>query len=139
VNVTETTQPPIRVTTGTLVVMDGPPSDTDTRLSYVCTKCGAGNCKLWRLYESTETRLMCAPCSAEDQDRSIDGINAQGQYTIAWGLFQGLPTVDIGWRIPACIKADGSGYHAITNCPPEQWQWWLDLPTLPTKAKEGAT
>ena len=135
------TATPIRVVTSTLVVMDGPPSDTDTRLSYVCTKCGAGNCKLWRTYLSEDPRLMCAPCSAEDQGRSIDGIDAKGQYVITVPGHPSLGdlTDEIGWRIPACVKADGSGYHAAKNCPPEQWQWWLDLPTLPTKAKEGAT
>jgi hypothetical protein len=135
------TATPIRVVTGTLVVMDGPPSDTDTRLSYVCTKCGAGNCKLWRIYQSEDPRLMCAPCSAEDQGRPIDGIDAKGQYVntrLGHPLF-GRTSDEIGWRIPACIAADGSGYHAIMNCPPEQWQWWYNLPTLPTKAKEGAT
>lgn len=140
-NVTETTQPPIQVVTGTLVVMDGPPSNTDTRLSYVCTECGAGNCKLWRLYQSLETRLMCAPCSAVDQKRSIDGIDAKGQYVITVPGHPSLGdlTDEIGWRIPACVKADGTGYHGFTSTPADRWQWWHDLPTLPTKAKEGAT
>jgi hypothetical protein len=71
-------------------------SEPSTPEKYKCAKCGATGCKLWREYQTVNPQLLCAPCAAKDQDKSIEGIDNNGLRP-----YENIRTDQIGWYVPA--------------------------------------
>lgn len=92
---------------------------------YVCGVCHAHGCKLWRDYNGSPPRLMCATCAAANEGKSVADIDAEG-------LRGENRTDQIGYCVPAVPTADGFGYHGYGKVPKEAVAWWTALPTLPT-------
>lgn len=97
---------------------------------YKCVQCGATNCKLWREYNTflEHQRLLCAPCTAADQKKSIIDIDADGNRTDDIGF----KTDQIGWMVPAVPTEECDTYWGYTSVPMPGVNWWKNLPTLPT-------
>lgn len=102
-------------------------------MEYICSKCGAGDCKLWRAYQSFNPRLLCAPCAAEEQNKDITQMDEHGLFPIE-GQHHGK-TDQIGWYIPAVATAEGN-FWGYTSVPTEDAERWLALPTLPENHDE---
>lgn len=101
---------------------------------YTCTRCKASDCKLWRRYQSFDITLLCAPCAAKDQNKSIEGIDADGRRPYK----RTGRTDSIGWFVPAIpvdIEDPGKGFWGYTSVPDQLVEWWRGLPTLPKGAK----
>lgn len=84
------------------------------KIQYVCTGCGAENCKLWRqtsmFFEHIE--LMCADCTEADQDKKIDLAESD----------------QCGGMIPAVPTPENDTYWGYTSVPKAQVAWWKALP-----------
>ncbi len=100
-------------------------------IKYVCSNCGASNCKLWRQYQTflEHIELLCAPCAAKDQDKSIEGIDAEGMRPADGGAYDTTDT--IGWLVPAIPVEGEDTFWGYTSVPQEGCDWWGALPTLP--------
>lgn len=85
-----------------------------TTIKYVCTECGAENCKLWRQYQTflNHIKLMCADCTEANQHRKID-------------LSKGD---QCGWMIPAVPTVENDTFWGYTSVPTELVAWWKALP-----------
>lgn len=97
---------------------------------YICSNCGAHGCKLWRQYQTfaDHLELLCAVCAAQDQQKSIVGIDEDGSRPS--GGSGAYPTTDtIGWLVPAIVVGDT--YWGYTSVPDDGVIWWRALPTLP--------
>lgn len=96
--------------------------------NYICSKCTATSCKLWREYSTFNSRLYCASCAAKNQKADITTMNEKGQYRCSLGMM----TDSIGWLVPAVPTAEGEeGYWGYTSVPLDGVEWWAALPTLP--------
>lgn len=100
-------------------------------IDYVCCKCGARNCKLWREYMVTldQVELHCAPCAGKKENRDVSGITPDGFIESRWG-----PTDQIGGMMPAALTAEGDTFWGYTSVPPDRVKWWRELPSLPQGA-----
>lgn len=101
---------------------------------YVCSKCGASGCKLWREYQTFAVRLHCAQCAAAHQGKSIEDIDSNGRRTGE----SGDKTDQIGWFVPAIPNEDETGYWGYSAVPGPAVDWWKKLPTLPDGEKKVA-
>jgi len=83
-------------------------------IKYVCTECGATDCKLWRQYSTflDKIELLCADCTEADQGQTID--LAKGD--------------QCGWMIPAVPTAESDNFWGYTSVPQELVIWWKSLP-----------
>jgi hypothetical protein len=101
--------------------------------AYVCKKCGASNCKLWRPYNSFDVELLCAPCVAISENKSIDSLDKDGYL---YGKDTGK-TDQIGCFVPAIPKEEFTSdyriYWGYCTVPGPGVKWWRNLPSLPTK------
>jgi len=96
---------------------------------YVCCKCGATNCKLWREYCTVRPDLFCASCAALSEGVDISTLDERGQRVgELWPR-----TNQIGGLVPAIPDEEGFGYWGVISVskPPEADQWWETLPSLP--------
>lgn len=96
---------------------------------YVCSKCGATGCKLWREGNTLSPDIHCAPCAAEAEGIDISELDADGQRP---GKFNDL-TCQIGWYVPAVPHESGIGWYWLCSIPPAGGDWWRRLPTLPNQ------
>lgn len=103
--------------------------DRTESTAYACTGCGASGCKLWRLYQSTDPRLLCAPCAAADQNKDISDLDDNGTRTGQYGR----RTDQIGWYVPAAPAPNG-GMWGYSSVPDEDVERWRKLPSLPPTA-----
>lgn len=83
---------------------------------YVCTKCGASECKLWRQYQTLREHieLLCISCAEKDQKKKCE-------------LEEGGSDA-IGWLVPAVPTEDGETYWGYTSVPISGCDWWDSLP-----------
>lgn len=104
-------------------------SKHETPPNYVCGKCGASGCKLWREYQTflNHQNLRCAPCAAETEEEDISNIDKDGLRESN----HGMKTDQIGWYIPAVPTEENDTYWGYTSVPERGVQWWRGLPTLP--------
>lgn len=120
-----------------------------TPAGYVCTGCGAKNCKLWRQYQTFADciELKCAKCSGAD----ISTLDAAGtvestiftrgskvteHLTGKVGVFGDpdfpVPRQDqLGGLMPAVPTEDGSTFWGYTSVPDAGVRWWKSLDSLP--------
>lgn len=101
---------------------------TSARITYACSHCGATDCKLWRLAQSSYPDLLCAPCAGEDQDEVVDNIDESG---LTYSVHTGTRTPTIGSYVPAVPTPDWTAYWGYTSIPDEGLIWWRYLPSLP--------
>lgn len=104
-------------------------SSTTTPEGYKCDNCGVTDCKLWREYQYT--RLLCAVCAADFQDKDISDIDENGMRSQFPEEDNDLRTDQIGWYVPAIPDEEGEGYWGYTSVASEGVVWWKNLPTLP--------
>lgn len=91
---------------------------------YVCGRCQATNCKLWR--ETGGTDLLCVRCAATDKRMSIESIDAEGMRDGR----NGQRTDQIRSYLPAVPTPDGN-YYSYGSVPQNSITWWRALPTHP--------
>jgi hypothetical protein len=119
----------------------------NTPEGYVCSKCNAKNCKLWRQYNTflEHLFLLCAKCAGEAEDKDVSLIDVDG--TIVNDIFGNGPIHDldglvipnaqrprtdqIGNLIPAVPTEDGTTFWGYTSVPLSGVRWWKSLPTRP--------
>jgi len=106
---------------------------------YCCYECGATNCKLWREWQTSPPKLLCARCAAKDQKKSIRGIDQEG--TIAsrplGHMTKGMiyeRTDQIGRFVPALPTENEKDYWGYSAAPTLAIKWWRELPTLSTES-----
>jgi hypothetical protein len=100
---------------------------------YVCSRCGAEHCKLWRQYQTflNHIELLCAKCAASDQKASLDGMNRDGlRHRWIDGQLCG-ETDQIGNLVPAVPTPADDTFWGYTSIPEEGVSWWRSLPTFP--------
>lgn len=83
--------------------------------SYVCTRCGQGDRKLWRVGGSSCVEPVCAPCVAPD--------------------FAFAESDQHNGYVPAVPTEGGEGWYGYTSVPPDRVLWWYGLPTHPDNDK----
>ena len=96
---------------------------------YTCSHCGATSCKLWREYQTEAPKLLCARCTAKDQDKDISSIDRDGRTKNAPPLVGRSDS--IGWYIPAVPTEWPGNYWGYTMVPRVARDWWHHLKTLP--------
>lgn len=126
---------------------DGVPED------YRCSRCGKGDVKLWRQYQTfaDHIKLLCLTCAEADQKsfckysaRAVDIVQKWKEmwdlYAIGNSLSLDTPekmelselhsraTSDsIGWLVPAVPTEDGETYWGYTSVPDQGIEWWKRL------------
>ncbi len=116
-----------------------------TPSNYTCSVCKAGECKLWRQYNTfaNHVELMCAFCAGESEEVDVSSINAGGM--IISTLFAGCsnaadfahdpPRTDqIGNLVPAAPTEDGTTFWGYTSVPSDVVAWWKALPNVGKRA-----
>lgn len=114
---------------------------------YVCTGCGATNCKLWRQYNTMTCyiELKCAKCSGADISTLDDNgtvestIFKRGEpVTTPNGIrYFGdkdapVPRTDrLDGLMPAVPTEDGETFWGYTSVPAHGCRWWKALPSSP--------
>ena len=103
-------------------------SENKTPPNYKCSKCGVGNVKLWRWYQSflEHQELFCASCAATDQDEDISDMDSEGKHTTDIGK-----TDSIKWLVPAVPTETNDTFWGYTSVPEAGCVWWKRLPTFP--------
>jgi hypothetical protein len=103
----------------------------ETPQGYVCSKCGATDCKLWRDYQTflENQHLLCAPCAAKEQEKDISTMDNEGRYETE----HGSKTNSIGWLVPAVPTPESDSFWGYCSIPAEGLKWWENLPTFPVK------
>jgi hypothetical protein len=91
--------------------------DDDGRIKYVCSVCGAADCKLWREHQTVAPALYCVRCAEEHEDRRL---------TFGHGS-----TDQIGWLVPAVLDAEGKAFWGYSSVPQDRVEWWKALPIGP--------
>ena len=112
-------------------------TDEDT-ITYVCSSCGATNCKLWRPAQTFSAPLFCANCVAERDDTSnLASLDSQDRSVC--DLTPDLRTYCLGgYHVPAVPTPDWTtGFWGYLAIPPEGLAWWHYLPTFPTTVPES--
>lgn len=106
-----------------------------TPYTYVCGDCGAGDCKLWREYNTflNYQTLRCAVCAGKDQKRSVAGITSEGKTLSVVSHFM---SDQIGMLMPAVPTAENDTYWGYTSVPEDGCKWWKDLPSVPGKGRK---
>lgn len=90
-------------------------AEKTTPAGYVCDRCGAAGCKLWREYQTIAPRLLCARCAEESGGDRSDLTRGGGD--------------QIGWFVPAVPTEEGDTFWGYT--PAEGCVWWQGLPIGP--------
>jgi hypothetical protein len=108
------------------------------RVTYVCTGCGAANCRLWREYQTMAcyTRLLCCDCAEKDQQKKCHMPDSRDPTKKALVYDAELKcerhTSDqIGWFIPAVPTDDWDTFWGYTSVPYAGVTWWYNLPLRP--------
>ena len=93
------------------------------RVTYVCTGCGAANCRLWREYQTCAdaTKLLCCDCSEQNQKRRCKLDSDE----------PGMKHDQIGWLVPAVPTPEWDTFWGYTSVPAAGVKWWYDLPLRP--------
>jgi hypothetical protein len=101
-------------------------------VDYICKKCGAKDCKLWRQYSTflSHIELLCADCAVKDQKipKEFSVLDARGHRP---SDISGT-TDQIGWLVPAVPDGEGS-FWGYSSVPQDRVDWWRKLPTYPEK------
>lgn len=94
------------------------------RVTYVCTSCGAANCRLWREYQTmaSRTKLLCCNCAERDQNRKCN-LDSDER----------MKHDQIGWLVPAVPTPEWDTFWGYTSVPDDGVQWWYNLPLRPKK------
>ncbi len=103
--------------------------------SYMCSLCGASQCKLWKTERIDTT--YCVACVARRVKITTEEIDDDG--TISDPHYREHPgrTNHIGWFIPAIPRRnkDGGWYTDTPNSAQESL-WWRNIPTHPMHPQE---
>jgi hypothetical protein len=95
-------------------------------VDYVCSDCGATDCKLWRHCDYEKNQLLCVDCASRNQSIQVFDIDDQGERDHKYGV----PTDKIGIFLPAV--PDGTGcFFDYYQTPQVCFDWWRSLPTHP--------
>jgi hypothetical protein len=91
---------------------------------YVCTRCKASGCKLWRLYQTflDHQKLFCLPCAEADQ-----------QVRLCFRRSDPYASDQIGALVPAVPTVELDTYWGYTSVPEPGVEWWYRLPTAPAR------
>jgi hypothetical protein len=91
---------------------------------YHCSKCKQKNVKLWRDYQTfaSHVELECASCLAPDVKVGEDGMHEEKDYG---------RSDQLNGKVPA-IPVDDT-YWGYTSVPSQDVEWWVGLPTYPSK------
>lgn len=97
--------------------------------TYVCGKCGASGCKLWREYLTSldHQTLSCARCEGKD----ISDMDEHGRCMCS---ITGNKTDMLGLRVPAVPTEKNDRFWGYASMPREGVEWWRKLPTFPVTA-----
>ncbi len=108
-------------------------SKMEIPLSYQCHNCGITGYKLWREYNTflDYQTLLCAKCAAEDQEKDVCDIDAQGRHSSDYGHGVRERADQIGWYIPAVPSEENDTFWGYSSVPQAGCEWWYNLPTLP--------
>jgi len=99
---------------------------------YVCARCGAVNCKLWREYQTfSPITLTCCDCAAALEGEDVSRIDEEGKIPFRLSLSEEHEqwADSIGWRVPAVPTPNLDGYWGYTSVPQPGVEWWKALPT----------
>jgi len=90
---------------------------------YICGKCGAKGCRLWRPYQTflDGITLLCANCAEKDQKKELE-LEVDRDY---------ITCDQIGWFVPAVPTEEGDTYWGYTSVPRGGCDWWDSLPIRP--------
>ena len=93
-------------------------------VKYHCSKCKQKNVKLWRDYQTCADacELECASCLAPDVKVGDDGMHEEKDFG---------RTDQLKGKVPA-IPVDDT-YWGYTSVPSQDVEWWVGLPTYPSK------
>jgi hypothetical protein len=86
---------------------------------YKCSRCGAGNCKLWREAHTVAPKLSCANCITYETGLAYNYVDPDGQFVHDVGASDTL-----GWYVPAVPTEDTETYWGYSS-------WWRQLPNFP--------
>lgn len=102
---------------------------------YRCDTCGAGNCKLWREYNTFlgHQTLYCVDCAGKAQKKDVSDLDARGRRLLVgddarYAASADMRSDQIGWLIPAVPTAEGDTFWGYTSVPPDRCEWWYALP-----------
>ncbi len=92
--------------------------------SYICSKCGASGCKLWRQYNTlaSAVELLCVDDALVDQGEAREVLE-NGRHALYLGI-----TDQIGILVPAVPTEDDSTFWGYTSVPHGATAWWRRLP-----------
>lgn len=83
-------------------------------MTYQCTNCGLSGFRLYRPYQSSADKLLCANCAAANQKRRI---NPEAPGTIGWMV--------------AAIPDEHGNFWGYTSVPDDRMVWWYSMPLRP--------
>lgn len=91
---------------------------------YLCSQCGATQCKLWQPSYAVAP-LRCRDCAIDYATRIDDehSITIEGD--------------QLGSLFPAVPCENGINWWAYTSVPPEGVSWWKGLPDRPSLFRQG--
>ena len=101
---------------------------------YNCSFCNAVGCKLWRSDDGQRfIHLYCAVCASHIRNICIKDLAVDGS---TFNPFDGRYNYYLGELLPAVPRTDGEGGfwgRPIIFIKPDDWRWWILLPTFPEK------
>ena len=98
-------------------------------MKYVCSKCGAWDCKLWRQYQSFTIHLLCVDCAGKDQGVDVSDVDDKVAIQDTTFIKYHQRTRTIKWLVPAVPVKGEDSYWGYTSVPNEDLDWWYGLPT----------
>lgn len=100
--------------------------------AYVCRRCGARHCKLWRdTQDLADATLFCVNCAFEVSGTVVTPVDAVGLRVYRIGTLN-IQTDGIGPFVPAVpVRANTRQCWPYTMVPEQAANWWKDLPTYP--------
>jgi hypothetical protein len=111
------------------------PSKSPFTVDYSCDKCKAKGVKLWRQSHTFADHidLLCATCLAPDEKVDDNGKWQEPPYKDKDGkqILEGYRTDQVKGRVPAVPVGDT--YWGYTSVPSQDVEWWVGLPTYPSK------
>lgn len=99
------------------------------KIVYRCMQCGVDGVKLWRNYNSGNTRheLHCAACALQDQKAILPEL-ATVKTDGTMELPNGTSTNRIGQLVPAIPTEEGSTFWGLRGITARAKRWWESLP-----------
>ncbi len=98
-------------------------------MPYVCTGCGACNCRLWRQYQTVldGIELKCIDCALEEYQEKHPGDELPQVRESLQQVGHDL-TDQVGGLIPAVPTKENDTFWGYTSVPQDRVEWWYSLP-----------